>query len=199
MPLGDSITQGYRDSYRRPLWSALKRAGIEADFVGSMKRGYGGESDAEDFDPDHEGHWGWRADHVLTHIDTWAARAKPDLVLVHLGTNDIGVGQDIDDTAQEIADIIDRLRHHNHRVHILLAAIIPVDHERVTQRIKQFNQSLSGLATTMDTPVSRVVLVDQFTGFDAEQDTYDGTHPNDAGNIKIADHWFAAIQALVKN
>ncbi len=198
MPLGDSITQGHRDSYRRPLWLALKRAGIKVDFVGSMTRGYGADSEAADFDRDHEGHWGWRADHVLAHIDAWVARANPDVVLMHLGTNDVGVGQDIDDTTQEIARIIQRLRHHNHGVHILLAAIIPFDHERVTQRIKQFNQSLSGLAATMDTPASRVVLVDQFTGFDAEQDTYDGTHPNDSGNIKIADNWFAAIQALIK-
>jgi lysophospholipase L1-like esterase len=198
MPLGDSITQGYRDSYRRLLWSALKRAGIEADFVGSMNRGYGTESQIVDFDRDHEGHWGWRADHVLAHIDTWAARAKPDVVLMHLGTNDVGGGQDIDDTAQEIARIIQRLRHHNPGVHILLAAIIPVDHERVTQRITRFNEALATLAATVDTPGSRVVLVDQFTGFDAEQDTYDGTHPNEAGNKKIADKWFVAIQALLQ-
>ncbi len=198
MPLGDSITQGYRDSYRRPLWWELKRAGIEADFVGSMTQGYATDSQAGDFDHDHEGHWGWRADHVLTHVDAWAARALPDVVLLHLGTNDIGVGQDGDGTAQEIARIIQRLRHHNPGVHLLLAAIIPVDHNRITQRIELFNQALENIAARMDTPASRVVIVDQFAGFDAEQDTYDGTHPNDAGNIKIADKWLAAIQALLE-
>lgn len=197
MPLGDSITQGDRDSYRRPLWLALKRAGIDADFVGSMRRGHGAESKARDFDDDHEGHWGWRADHVLAHVDTWAARAMPDIVLMHLGTNDVGAGHDINETVHEIARIIQRLRQQNPSVHILLAAIIPVDHERVTQRIKQFNKKLARLAATVDTPASRVVLVDQFTGFDAKQDTYDGTHPNDAGNTKIADNWFAALKALL--
>lgn len=196
MPLGDSITQGHRDSYRRYLWLALKRAGIDADFVGSMNRGYGAEFPIEDFDRDHEGHWGWRADHVLAHIDAWAARARPDVVLLHLGTNDIGAGQDIDDTAQEIARIIQRLRHHNSGIHVLLAAIIPMDHERVTRRIERFNTALAVLAAAIDTPTSRVVLVDQFAGFDAEQDTYDGTHPNEAGNNKIADKWLAALQAL---
>jgi hypothetical protein len=102
MPLGDSITQGYHDSYRRHLWSALIRAGFVVDFVGSMTHGYGTDAQTEDFDRDHEGHWGWRTDQVLAHIDTWAARAKPDIVLVHLGTNDIGVGQEIDETAREI-------------------------------------------------------------------------------------------------
>jgi lysophospholipase L1-like esterase len=43
-----------------------------------------------------------------------------------------------------------------------------------------------------------VVLVDQFAGFDAEQDTYDGTHPNVGGSQKIADKWFAAMQPLLQ-
>ncbi len=35
MPLGDSITQGIRqqNSYRRPLWHALRKAGLSVDFV----------------------------------------------------------------------------------------------------------------------------------------------------------------------
>lgn len=198
MPLGDSITQGYRDSYRRPLWLALTRAGIDADFVGSMNRGYGKESLDEDFDRDHEGHWGWRADQVLAHIDKWAVQARPDIVLMHLGTNDIGVGQDIDHTAEEIARIIQSLRHHNSGIHILLAAIIPMDHNRVTRRIERFNAALAALASAIDTPGSRVVLVDQFSGFDAERDTYDGTHPNQTGNNKIADKWFVAIKTLLQ-
>ena len=42
-----------------------------------------------DFDINHEGHWGWRADEVLAKIDGWAEQTTPDIVLVHLGSNDI--------------------------------------------------------------------------------------------------------------
>ena len=122
MLLGDSITQGDASSYRRPLWIALGEAGMSVDFVGSMSRRYSGGNDANDYDADHEGHWGWRADQVLGRIDQWAAQAAPDIVLMHLGTNDIGGGQDIDETVDEIDQIIERLRAHNPRVHVLLAA-----------------------------------------------------------------------------
>jgi len=196
MPLGDSITQGAAGNYRRPLWIALGEAGMSVDFVGSMSRGYTDGDDASDYDTDHEGHWGWRADQVLGRIDQWTAQATPDVVLIHLGTNDIGGGQDIDETVDEIDQIIERLRTHNPDVHVLLAAIIPVAHYAATIRIEEFNEGLAELAKAKDTPTLRVVLVDHFTGFDAEQDTYDGIHPNDGGNQKMANRWFIGIQSL---
>jgi len=199
MPLGDSITQGESSSYRQPLWLALDEAGISVDFIGSMSGGYSGSHNANDYDTDHEGHWGWRADQVLRRINQWAKQATPDIVLMHLGTNDIGAGQDIDDTVDEIDQIIDRLREHNPQVHVLVAAIIPVAYESATIRITQFNEGLARLVNMKHTPTSRVVLVDHFTGFDAAQDTYDGIHPNERGNHKMAERWLVAIQSLLKS
>ncbi len=199
MLLGDSITQGDTNSYRRPLWIALGEAGMSVDFVGSMSREYSGGNDTNDYDADHEGHWGWRADQVLGRIDQWAAQASPDIVLMHLGTNDIGGGQDIDETIDEIDQIIKRMRAHNPRVHVLLAAIIPVAHYAATIRIERFNAGLAELAKAKDTSTSRVILVDHFTGFDALQDTYDGIHPNDGGNEKMANRWFIGIQSFLKS
>lgn len=199
MPLGDSITQGSRDSYRRPLWFKLRQAGMNVDFVGSMSRGYGLSFKTQDFDGDHEGHWGWRADEVLNRVDEWITRSNPDIVLLHLGTNDIGIGQPIEETTSEIGWIVQRLRQYKPDIHILLAAIIPVANETVTNRITKFNHALAQLAETVDSLDSRVVLVDQFTGFDGRQDTYDGTHPNSRGNRKMADKWFAAIRSILKN
>ena len=198
MPLGDSITQGYNNSYRRPLWLALREAGWEVDFVGSMSEGYAGGIESNDYDSDHEGHWGWFADEVLERIDEWAVQAKPEIVLIHLGTNDVGSGQNIPETAEEIKQIVERLRAHNPHVHVLLASIIPVAHEMAEERIRLYNIQLADLAEQLDTTSSRVVLVDQFTGFDARQDTYDGIHPNDEGNNKMSQKWFGALESLLR-
>ena len=198
MPLGDSITQGYNDSYRRPLWFALRKAGWDVDFVGSMNQGYAGSVESGDYDRDHEGHWGWFADEVLERIDEWAARAEPEIVLMHLGTNDIGTGQDIPETTDKINQIIQHLRAYDPHIHVLLAAIIPVAHEMAEERIRRFNTQLALLAEELDTPSSRVVLVDQFTGFDARQDTYDGIHPNGGGNKKMSQKWFSALEPLLQ-
>lgn len=196
MPLGDSITQGYHTSYRDPLWFALLDAGWEVDFVGGMDRNYGGGEPPRAYDTDHEGHWGWHADQVLDRIADWVQRADPDVVLLHLGTNDVGRGHDSRETAGEVARIIDRLREHNPGVHVLLAQIIPVDYPDANERIVEYNKALVQTAAALDRESSRVVLVDQFEGFDANQDTYDGIHPNESGNHKMAARWLAGLERL---
>jgi len=196
MPLGDSITQGNPDSYRRILWLALKKEGMNVDFVGSLNHTDSNRSKTPDFDIDHEGHWGWRADEVLDHIDEWTALARPDVVLLHLGTNDIGSGEEVSETVEEVSRIIVQLRKRNPGVHVLLAAIIPVANTGATEPISRFNAGLFVLAQKLDSTTSRVLFVNQFEGFDAERDTYDGIHPNEVGNQKMAAKWLAGLKEL---
>jgi lysophospholipase L1-like esterase len=199
MLLGDSITQGYRgdDNYRRGLWMRLKQAGASVDFVGSLNKTYSGTSRHTDFDMDHEGHWGWRADQVLNRIDIWTTKNVPDIVLIHLGTNDIGGGQDIEETVKEIEEIILTLRKNNADVKVLLAQIIPLAHKAINERIKKFNNKLVGLAESIHTEVSSVILVNHFDGFDPTTDTYDGVHPNERGTDKMVDNWYEPLVDLL--
>jgi acyl-CoA thioesterase-1 len=201
MPLGDSITQGYRgrDSYRRDLWLKLKEAGADVDFVGSMKNNFMGTPAHEDFDMDHEGHWGWRADQILEKIDSWAAKFKPNIVLMHLGTNDIGSQQDITETVTELKKIIALLRKHNPGVTILLAQIIPVAFTYANIRIMKFNDALPELAKSLNSERSPIIIVNHFSGFDAMRDTYDGIHPNESGIKKMVVKWAAALNKVFTN
>src|SRR5687767_179244 len=98
MPLGDSITQSdvNHNSYRRPLWKLLQAAHIPVDFVGSLTEHYVprvNDPPNPDFDMDHEGHAGLRTDEILAQIPAWAQTYQPDVVLIHLGTNDLMQGQ----------------------------------------------------------------------------------------------------------
>jgi lysophospholipase L1-like esterase len=201
MPLGDSITQGYRgrDSYRRDLWLKLKETGADVDFVGSMKNNFMGAPAHEDFDMDHEGHWGWRADQILEKIDSWAARFKPDIVLMHLGTNDIGSQQDITETVTELKKTIAILRKHNPGVTILLAQILPVAFTYANIRIMTFNDALPELAKSLNSEKSPIIIVNHFNGFDATRDTYDGIHPNESGIKKMVVKWAAALNKVFVN
>lgn len=197
MPLGDSITQADRNhnSYRRPLWLELRAAGYDVNFVGSTRSNYLGNAPKADFDQDHEGHWGWQVDEVLTQIDRWSQAAKPDIVLIHLGTNDILRGQSFESTIAELKELIQRLRQQNPRLKILLAQLIPSSgSEALTQ---QFNQQVAALARSTNSQSSPIILVDQFSGFDAKQDTYDGLHPNESGEQKMANRWFQALQKVL--
>lgn len=196
MPLGDSITQGSRsyDSYRRALWRRLQEAGYAVDFVGSTQRNHGGSPPRPDFDLDHEGHWGWRVDQVLAELEPWAQAAQPDVVLVHLGSNDLFRPEEPAAVVQELRAVVETLRRVNPRVVILLAEIIPAGGGEAPMRA--YNAGVRALAGE-SFGESRVKAVDLFTGFDPERHTYDGVHPNKDGEALMADRWFEALRPIL--
>lgn len=195
MPLGDSITQSNTESnsYRRPLWKRLQASGWRVDFVGSQTENHQGPPPEPDFDLDHEGHWGWTADDVLREIDGWARAHVPDVVLLHLGSNDALRGHDTAETLDELAAIVSRLRAANPRVQVLLAQLVPVRNAADNRRVQALNAGIPALAARLDSPSSRVLAVDHNSGFDASADTRDGIHPNARGEEKMARVWLDAL------
>lgn len=200
MPLGDSITEADegRASYRYWLHRAFERAGRPVDFVGSRTGVYRGKPLHEDFDQDHEGHWGWTTADVRRQIDAWAARYVPDVVLLLLGTND--GARDLRATTENLTAIVESLRAHRPGVAVFLAQVPPVANRvgpGIARDIALLNAALDALAQALDEPAARVFLVDQWTGFDAERDSYDGIHPSESGEQKLATRWFDAIEARI--
>jgi len=213
MPMGDSITQAYAShlSYRYYLWMKLIDAGIDFDFVGSMNSHEGGnpewpEYKGRSFDRDHEGHEGWHADQMLAAISGGGdGRIRellqadpPDIVLLHMGTNDIGIGMDVEGTANEIGQIIKALRKSNPNVIIMLAKLIPVRGESTNGRIIKFNAYIEQIGADTSSKASPVIVVDHSSGFDAYADTFDGLHPNESGERKMARKWFEALQVVIE-
>ncbi len=195
MPLGDSITQGdsKRDTYRRPLWKSLQAEGYNVDFVGSLRLNHRGPPPNDDFDHDHEGHWGWRVDEILGDIHRWAEEHRPDVVLVHLGSNDLFQRQSLESTLDELGELIDTVREVQPRATFLLAQIIPTDSAAANTRIRNLNARIPELAAATSTAMSRVIVVDHFTGFDPASQTHDGVHPNADGEIHLSDRWLEAL------
>jgi Ca2+-binding RTX toxin-like protein len=212
--LGDSIThadQG-RNSYRRDLWNQLVEAGYLIDFVGTQSTTQKGTPFPDvTFDPDHDARWGWRTDEVLNgrnsqleegKLADWLTHYTPDAALVHLGSNDVFQGNSSDGTIEELRQVIQTLRADNPKVVIFLAQIIPslntdqtISSQTRNERIIELNNLIPGLVESENSAESPVILVDQFTGFDAITDTYDGIHPNEVGEAKMAANWFAALSA----
>ncbi|NLE02185.1 MAG: cellulose-binding protein [Fibrobacter sp.] len=198
-PYGNSITQaaGNQQSYRYPLWKKLIDANIAFDFVGSMNSNFGGNPSRPDykgkkFDMDHEGHWGWRADEILGKMDTWLQNYTPDMVLMHIGTNDCIQGQDNNGTIGEITQIVGKLRKDNPKVVIFMANLIPCNASGTPPRINDINPKIKTLANQLNTEASPIIFVDQNTGIQSS-DLYDGIHPQASGEEKMAQKWFNAI------
>ena len=197
MPLGDSITEGDSGlaTYRYYLWQNLLNGGCVTNFVGTKYGVRTGNPLFPNFDQNHEGYWGWRADQILGIISGSATQVVPDMVLMHLGTNDMIQGQTVASTITELGQIIDALRAVNPNVTVLLAQVIPA--KNYMTQMQALNAQIPSLVSSKNTVESPVVLVDQWTGFDAVTDTYDGVHPNTTGQQKMATKWYNALTTVL--
>ena len=94
LPLGDSITsgEGAPGGYRGHLFTNLTSLGYNVDFLGNENNNPASSSVAN-FDTSHEGHSGWRIDEIDRNIERWLdlIGLAPDVILVHIGTNDFGM------------------------------------------------------------------------------------------------------------
>jgi len=202
VPLGNSITQGNiatqgANSYRRNLWNKLNSEGYDVNFVGSLDTDNKGRTfpDAS-FDHDHEGHWGWRADEILADLAGWLTGYTPDVALIHLGSNDAIQGNTVGSTLDEIEDIIGLLRNDNSRITIFLARILPLENADWNAKVEGINEGLDLLVVNLDQSQSRIILVDQNSGWSITDYTYDGIHPNPTGEERMAQRWFNAFDAF---
>lgn len=199
MPLGDSIT-GSPGCWRSLLWSQLrKHQYTDVDFTGSMKSVPCGR----EFDGDHEGYRGLKVTDAAGNakfVPTFKAN-RPDVVLMHFGTNDIwrlrpGPGPILD----AYTTILKQLRAANPRVTLMVAQLIPMSPKSCRDCIDDvaaLNAAIPQWVERHATRESPVIAVDQWAGFDVRADTGDGVHPNGSGTAKIAATWFKALRPVL--
>jgi lysophospholipase L1-like esterase len=192
MPLGDSITFGTPNQayggYRHSLGTLLSNDGYTISFVGSVQSGKGITGG-----PDNEGHPGFSIPQIKSGIDSnrWLETYQPDLILLHIGTNDIREGSGASapgNLAALLDDILARLP----QAHVIVAQIIPFragpdpDHQA-------YNTAIPGIVASKG---PRVLTVDM-QGILSKSDYADGLHPNDGGYDKMARAWEPAIRAVM--
>jgi lysophospholipase L1-like esterase len=197
MPLGDSITAG-PGCWRALLWNQLQTHGYtNIDFVGSVPDG--GCNYGFAYDGDNEGHGGYSATGIAdqNQLPPWLASAKPDIVLVHLGTNDLWGGTISTSTIlTAYTKLVGQMRTANPAMKVIVAQIIPMNPPGCAgcaAGVVALDNAIPGWAAGLTTAQSPIVVVDQWTGFNTVTDTGDGVHPNDAGFQKMADRWYPPL------
>jgi len=194
LPLGDSITWGMGSvqlgSYRIDLAQRLAAAGVAVDMVGSNQSGPSGS------DVDNEGHTGWRIGQIAEQADAWMSAYQPDVVLLHIGTNDMRSDDRAAGAAGRLAALIDQLLAASPDVQILVAKIIGAKDQAVAgafqRRIDAYNAEIPSIVAARS---PRVHMVDQ-TGVDGT-DVLDMLHPNEFGYRKMAWTWYRALQPVL--
>ena len=196
MAVGDSITQGVvgQVSYRVQLDSMLSTAGCTYEWVGGR-----GTSPLL-----HEGYSGQSVDQFYNTSDIESGRINelmtsyaPDVVLLHLGSNDMRKSESIESTIDELEVVLDRIQFHNNDATILMANVIPwwgtafsngVENENITEDIQNLGTAIENLiANRSDLNLS---LVDVRSSFTQPMMTPDLVHPNRAGESFVADAFF---------
>lgn len=199
MPLGDSITYGAplansTGGYRGPLWDRVTADNLVIDFVGSASNG-------KLEDPQHEGHGGFFINEIDAQIATWTAAARPDMILLIIGTNDTNRGSP---TPQEIAarlgHLIDDITAQPGAPQIFVGPIPPMVAQSA-QRValaQAYNALIPGVVADKQAAGVDVTFVDMsdLTPADITPPPADGgLHPNASGYQKIAADWYDALLA----
>ncbi|WP_326553735.1 cellulose binding domain-containing protein [Micromonospora sp. NBC_01813] len=198
MPLGDSIT-GSPGCWRADLWNQLQNTGYQnIDFVGTL----GPQGCGLPYDGDNEGHGGALVTTVASQnqLPTWLSATRPDVVLMHFGTNDVWSNRTTESILAAYDRLVDQMRASNPAMTVLVAQLIPMAPAtcgECAQRVVTLNAAIPGWAADKHTSQSPVIVVDQWTGFSTTTDTYDGVHPNAAGDQKISDRWYPALTAAL--
>jgi len=198
MPLGDSITQGFGGSsplhgYRDQLASLLGQEGISYDFIGTLADGSG-------FDPDHQGIPGISAEQLASSVADYLKNNNPDMVLLHVGTNDISSNKPNAVTLNHIKGIIDALYRDNNSVRILLSGLVPrSDSANLDQKTRELNELIHGLVLQKWDEGYNIRFVDHYAAFTNNgnwQTKYmkDALHPNNVGYSKMAAAYFTGVQ-----
>lgn len=195
LPLGASITHGGEyGSYRAPLWELLTADGIPIDFVGSQSDG-----PADLPDRDHEGHPGWRITEIAERAAGWVEEHDPDVVLLHVGTNDLIQGATAREAAGDMDALLDTLTTADPELTVVLATLIPLHEGNAEWR--RTNAAFADLATRRAAAGDRVMLADMARGGPSPgEEIPDGIHPNAAGFAAMAQVWHpVVVDALTRH
>jgi hypothetical protein len=164
--------------FRLELWRQLVEADLRFDFVGTRVDrpvfGWWPTFRGRTFDPDHEGHAGWRIDHITQgrddepeagDLEGWLDTYTPDIAIVLLGKNDVLQGHETEWSARHMRRLIELLRRDNERIAILLASPPPIRPEPAG-RLAALAQEFEAIAERQTTQQSPIRYVDVYHSFD---------------------------------
>lgn len=222
MPMGDSITDGITDTpaagdnlpaksqrvgYRKPLFDQLVAQGYAVDFVGRESSG----AAAPFSDPSHEGYPGFRQADLAGQLPGASGalmQGSPDVVLLHVGTNDVNQGSTDATPTSNLLGLIATYTQTptNPPVRVVLATIVPMQNGAPRANdVPIFNNNLTAIYNNAwATPKPRMVvdLLDMNSRLNPATDLSPlatdvvGLHPNTTGYGTMANAWF---ESLVQN
>lgn len=209
MPVGDSITFGMGDNggYRKFLDYFMKEKGYTGiDFVGpegqnSASFSYNGKQVS--YDDNHAGYSGfqikqpasWGQDSSLYNKlkeKNAVKQAKPDVVLLIIGTNDMTANRSMDDCASDLKDLVNYMLGDMPSGGKVFMGSIPefTAYGGTDGRVTRYNSTVKKVADEMKNSGKNVEFADVHGCLNGTADLgFDGLHPNGTGYEKMGKFW----------
>jgi hypothetical protein len=201
--VGDSMTVGAAGDYtwRYRMWQHLCSLGEPFSVVGPRDGLYDRAADAAvsadyadpSFPPHARRHlagWGEGWLHLAPVIGDVVREHRPDVLLISLGLIDLGFYTDAGQTAANVERFIAVARTAAPRLRMVLLPVIPNTRADLdpgfADQCAELNTRMAKAVAQHDSPASPLLLASRPAGYDILLDTYDGTHPNAAGEHKLA-------------
>ncbi|MFI7027064.1 FG-GAP-like repeat-containing protein [Micromonospora sp. NPDC049900] len=191
MPLGDSITYGVGvdnpagTGYRARLYDGLRDDAV-LDLVGSQSSGTLP-------DRNHEGHPYWRIKQVEQRVECVIPQYRPNVVLLHIGTNDMQFNEDVAGAPGRLDTLIGRIVALAPETTVLVAQLVPAFNAGTNDKVQTYNGAIPGVVARYAAAGKRVRVVDMSAVTRA--DLTDSVHPNATGYRKMADAFLGAIRS----
>ena len=201
MPLGNSITEGtgstHGGGYRLRLYEHLiadENVG-PFDFVGRFRNGFGLE------DKEHEGHPGFLVNQL--NVENYLRDNPAEIILLEIGANDIASGHTAEQTANDIANLVDRIHAAEPEASILLGQLLPQIEISKDIEVDRVNLLLPEIVNSRLSSDYRIYLVEHNRFFKENSDWQnaymaDDLHPSDRGYEIMADGWYDTIRRILK-
>ena len=213
MPLGDSITGGYpvAGGYREPLYTLLHGVGCDFVFVGSNTSTTSPILiNADPIQVYHEGHGGYQINQINDNLfgddsssgnngGYWLGGITgtrnplyPDIILLDIGTNDVYAAPSAAIMRDRLDTLLSTIYTNRPDAAILVANMTPrTDFQSISQA---YSALIPAVVASYDAAGRECYFVDMYNALTLA-DIHDSVHPNASGYQKMANTWFAALQA----
>jgi lysophospholipase L1-like esterase len=206
LPLGDSITHGLQSSddagYRSQLFKLIVAASQNVTFTGSLSNGPSQVSN-KTFPKNHEGHDGYTVESgystygtpgISSLIPSPAFNTIPDIVLLHIGTNDLTSSNSKSTTSDRLDTELGRIVNAAPNALIVVAKLVPLGYS--SSDWDNYNAKIPGIVQAHVAKGQHMVMVDMSQ---LPSSQLSGVHPNDQGYAYMANIWYAAIKGVLPN
>lgn len=207
MIVGDSISHGSSGdwTWRYFFWKHLKNHGLSIDLVGpkdtldNIRTAEVADDDATyadaEFDRDHDAQWGRPYLTEKDVIEAKVAEYEPRYLLVLLGINDLfWYGVKPPQFAEQLREFIVNARNAAPDLRLVVGTVLQtqkaLDEPEFAALVAETNEALRAVAAEQSVHVAETAAE-----FRAPEHTWDGTHPNPNGEIRIAAAFADALAA----